>query len=258
VSGERPLRARRYRAEGLASRRLAALSGRQELVAVLALGAVGAGLVFLAMRQGWAQVRTDVPAPLPDSVVTDNGQSLVPFADALAIAALASLAAMLATRRLARRVAGALLAAIGVALAAAAIAGVSTAAALSAASGTLGSRTGAGAGSAAGSVTEGGTQTGSPAVPNVAGFHSHVTLTAAPWQAMTVLGALAIIAAGLLVAYRATRLPEMSARYDSPAAREAEPAKKAQPSPASPRTAVSARPDAATLWESLSRGEDPT
>jgi uncharacterized membrane protein (TIGR02234 family) len=249
VTGESPLAGAAAPRGGW--RRLGALSGRQELAAVLVLGAAGAGLVFLAIHQGWAQVRTDVPAPLPDSVVKDNGQSLVPFAGALAIAALATLAAVLATRRTARRVAGALLVALGLAIAAAAIAGVSTAAALDAASGSLGASTGAGAGSAAGSVTEGGTSAGSPAVPNVAGFHSHVTLSAAPWQAMTAFGALLIIAAGLLVAWRANRLPVMSSRYDSP-------------TPAAPRDSATSPPppkrrdDSATLWESLSRGEDPT
>ena len=33
----------------------------------LLLGAVGAGLVFLASRQGWAHVRTIPPKPLPAS-----------------------------------------------------------------------------------------------------------------------------------------------------------------------------------------------
>ena len=45
--------------------RLRRLSPRAELSAVLVLGAAGSGVVFLAMRQGWAQVRTAVPAPLP-------------------------------------------------------------------------------------------------------------------------------------------------------------------------------------------------
>jgi uncharacterized membrane protein (TIGR02234 family) len=237
---------------GRAAGRLRTLGPRRELAAVLILGAAGAGLVFLAMRQGWAQVRTAVPAPLPASVVTDSGQSLVPYADALAIAALASLAAVLATRRLARRAVGILLAALGAAIAVAAGTGVSAAAARAAASAHVGPGTGAGAGTAAGSVTEGGASGGS-AVPDVAGFHSRVLLSAASWQAVTILGALAIIAAGVLVTWRAERLPVMSGRYDSPAGSVPRAAGRDGAGRDDTRGA-----DSASVWESLSRGEDPT
>jgi uncharacterized membrane protein (TIGR02234 family) len=244
--------------------RLRRLSPRAELTAVLLLGAVGAGVVFLAMRQGWAQVRTAVPAPLPTSVITDSGQSLLPYADALVIAALATLAAVLATRRAARRVTGVLLAGLGVAIVAAVTAGVSTAAALAAASQSVGPPTGAGAGAAPDSATDG-SSAGGANVPNVAGFHSHAVLTATGWQAMAAVGAVAIIAAGLLVTWRATRLPVMSSRYDSPtAARAAAP----PPGPAAPPADLATPaadpadadegPDSASMWESLSRGEDPT
>jgi uncharacterized membrane protein (TIGR02234 family) len=267
-------------------RRLRGLSPRAELTVILLLGAVGAGLVFLAMRQGWAQVRTAVPAPLPASVVTDSGQSLVPYADALVIAALASLAAVLATRRAARRVTGVLLAGLGVAIVAAVTAGVSTAAALAAAAQSVGPATGAGAGAAPGSTSDGSTASGA-GVPNVAGFHSHAVLTAAGWQALACAGAAAIIAAGLLVTWRAARLPVMSSRYDSPTAAPAPAARAARPGgpgagPADPLGAGPADdprsgpaddagdppggdppddedgPDSASMWESLSRGEDPT
>src|SRR3984957_5977751 len=184
------------------------LSPRAELIAILLLGVVGSGVVFLAMRQGWAQVRTAVPAPLPTSVVTDSGQSLLPYADALVIAALASLAAVLATRRAARRVTGVLLAGLGVALVAAVTAGVSTASALAAAAQSVGPPTGAGAGTAPDSATDG-SSAGGANVPSGAAFPSHAVLTAAGWQAMAAAGAVAIIAAGLLVTWRATRLPVM-------------------------------------------------
>lgn len=279
---------RAARAGGVA--RLRGLSPRAELTVVLLLGVVGAALVFLAMRQGWAQVRTAVPAPLPASVVTDSGQSLVPYADALDIAALASLAAVLATRRAARRVTGVLLAGLGVAIAAAVTAGVSTAAALAAATQSISPATGAGAGAAPDSATDGGSAGAGAGVPNVAGFHSHAVLTAAGWQAMALAGAIAIVAAGVLVTWRAARLPVMSARYDSPAARPppATPPASAvsagstasagsagsagstasagsagpdEPgaSPAEPEDAAAGTPpDSASMWESLSRGEDPT
>src|SRR5580704_3727979 len=112
-------------------------SPRQELVAILILGVIGAGLVFLALRQGWAHVRTAAPAPLPASLITVSGQSLIPYAEGLAIATLASLVAVLATRGIARRAVGVLLAGLGAGLAAAALAGVSAAAAVAAAASSL-------------------------------------------------------------------------------------------------------------------------
>jgi uncharacterized membrane protein (TIGR02234 family) len=244
------------------ARRLGDLGPRREMTMIVLLGAIGAGLVFLAMRQGWAHVATAVPAPLPVSVVKVTGQGLVPYADALAIAALASLAAVLATRRAARRAAGVLLAGLGVGIAAAVNTGVSTVTALAAAAGNIGPGTGSGAGTTAGSVTEGGAQTGT-AVPEVAGFHAHATLTATAWQALATLGAVAIVAAGVLVIWRARRLPVMSSRYDAPTpAAPGETAREA-PRETAPEVAQevardAAGADSASLWESLSRGEDPT
>jgi uncharacterized membrane protein (TIGR02234 family) len=242
-------------------------------VAILILGVIGAGLVFLALRQGWAHVRTAAPAPLPDSLITVSGQSLIPYAEGLAIATLASLVAVLATRGIARRAVGVLLAGLGAGLIAAALAGVSAAAAVAAAASSLSPATGSGASTTSGNAGNGGASD----LPNVAGFHSHAALTAGTWQAATVLGGLIIIAAGLLVVWRAARLPVMSSRYDAPAvAGVGRPAQPPQP-PAAVRAAAtdpvrpaagptrpaagSARPgrnDSATMWESLSRGEDPT
>jgi uncharacterized membrane protein (TIGR02234 family) len=268
---------------GRTRQRLAALPPRRELAVILLLGVIGAGLVFLAMRQSWAQVRTAVPAPLPTSVVTDSGQDLVPYADALAVAVLASLAAVLATRGLARRVVGVLLAGLGVGIAAAVATGASAAAALTAAAGNIGP--GTGAGTTAGSATEGGS-TATSAVPEVAGFHARAVLTAAPWQAMAIVGAVAVVAAGALVIGRAGRLPVMSSRYDSPAGGAATAATRSaatrpavagsdergsdehDPDERGPdeRDSDGVRPDgaelshgdSASMWESLSRGEDPT
>src|SRR5262252_2319353 len=117
--------------------RVSASPGRQprrELLLLLLLGAAGAGLVLLVMRQGWARVETAAPRPLPASVVTVSGQALVPAASALALAALAGLAAVLATRRMLRRIAGVLLAGFGAGIAAAVLAGISAADVLAAAS----------------------------------------------------------------------------------------------------------------------------
>src|SRR5215472_7378799 len=123
--------------------RLSASPGRRprrELLLVLLLGAAGAGLVLLAMRQGWARVETAAPKPLPASVATVSGQALVPAASALALAALAGLAAVLATRRTLRRIAGVLLAGFGAGIATAVIAGISAADVLAAASAAVGAQ----------------------------------------------------------------------------------------------------------------------
>jgi len=226
-------------------------AGRRELAFLLLLGAVGAGLVLLAGRQGWAHVQTTEPKPLPDSVTAVTGQTLVPVAGALALAALAGLAAVLATRRTLRRVAGVLLAGFGVGIAVAVSAGIS-AAAVRAAAASTGAPAGSGVtGSDIGSTTGGGA--GQAAGTGVSGFPSHVVFAAFPWRGVAFAGALAIIAAGVLVTWRALELPVMSSRYDSPASASA-----SAPEPAVVGDRGHRRPDSAAIWESLSRGEDPT
>jgi uncharacterized membrane protein (TIGR02234 family) len=227
-------------------------SPRRELALVLLLGAAGAGLVFLATRQGWAHVHSAAPKPLPASVVTETGQDLVPVAGALAVAALASLAAVLATRRVLRRITGVVLAGFGVGIAASVGTGISTANVVAAAVGSgSGGSSGAAGGSGAGSVTAGSTPGSSSSSALVAGFPGRVVFASFPWHLVALAGAIALIAAGVLVAWRADRLPVMSSRFDPPA-------------PAGAGTTAAevsqqrAGRDTATVWESLSRGDDPT
>jgi uncharacterized membrane protein (TIGR02234 family) len=235
-------------------------AGRRELAFLLVLGAAGAGLVLLAVRQGWAHVTTTEPRPLPDSVTAVTGQTLVPVAAALALAALAGLAAVLATRRTLRRVAGVVLAGFGVGIAAAVSAGISAAAVRAAAAASAGAPAGSGVtGSDIGSTTGGGG--GQAAGTGVSGYPSHVIFAAFPWRGVAFAGALAIIAAGVLVTWRALELPVMSSRYDAPV-----PAAPHAPASAPESAATvpagdrggNGRPDSAAIWESLSRGEDPT
>ena len=233
---------------------------QHELLPVLLLGLAGAGMVLLAMRQGWAHVTTTAPKPLPASTTTVAGQALVPAADALAVAAVASLAAVLATRRVLRRITGIVLAGFGAGIAVAVSVGISPADVLAAAAGTSGPSTGTGAGAGAGSVTSGG-PSASAGVP-LTGFPGHAALAALPWRGVAMAGALAVIAAGALVTWRADRLPVMSSRYD----RQAGPAGPASSAPAGSAPAGSAPApgeqkrggDSAAMWESLSRGQDPT
>jgi uncharacterized membrane protein (TIGR02234 family) len=241
-------------------------SARQSLAVTLVLGAVGAGLVFLATRQGWAEVRAVPRKPLPVSVVTVTGAALVPYADALILVGLASLAAVLATKGLLRRLTGVLLAALGIGLAASAFT-VSRAGAISAAAAAS-----TPSGSGAGSVTQGSNAGASP-VPDVAGATPHVAFTAAGWQVLVVIGALAMIAAGVLVVRGAERMAVMSSRYDPPAGTSGGPgpAWSASPSAGPAAAGLSVAPaghgpdeqtamnmDSASVWEALSRGEDPT
>lgn len=213
---------------------------RREYALGLALGAAGAALVLLAVRQDWAHVATPAPAPLPASSVFVRGQDLVPVAGALGLAALAGLAAVVATRGLARRLTGLLLAAFGLAmmvsvgirttpssvLAAARAAGVPQA----------GSATAGAPGVAPGTIP-GGTAPGVTAA-------GHVMLAGFPWQAVALAGALTVLAAGVLTAWRGPRWPSMSSRYER-AGRAAR----------APRGAVDG---SAAMWDALSRGTDPT
>ncbi len=280
----------------MASGALRPRSARQELALALLLGAAGAGLIFLATRQGWAQVRTTPPRPLPASVVTVTGAALVPFADALALASLASLAAVVASRRLIRRLTGLLLAVLGAILTASVVSlsqsGAIAAAAASASPTTAG----------AGSVTQGSARASS-AIPNVAGVSSHVTFVATGWQVLAVIGAIMLMAAGGLVLWRADRMAVMSSRYDAPSGvgsdavavpaatetsglrrgpdpelpgagaapaaspgRSTDPVRQASSGPSTDpvrhasavRSAMSVATDSASIWDALSRGDDPT
>jgi uncharacterized membrane protein (TIGR02234 family) len=228
-------------------------AGRRELVLLLLLGAAGAALVLLATRLAWAHVVTAAPRPLPDSVSTETGQALVPVAGALALAALAGLAAVLATRRMLRRIAGVVLAGLGAGIAVSVSAGISAADVLAAAAASAGAQTGSNvAGSDIGSTTGGGTGQGGAAGTPVSGFPGHVVFAAFPWRGVAFAGALAVVAAGALVTWRAARLPVMSSRFEPPT-------RPAGGGPAVPAGNRGSRAgDTAAMWESLSRGEDPT
>ena len=78
-------------------------------------------------------------------------------------------------------------------------------------------------------------------------------MTGAPWQVAVIVGALLIFAAGLATALRGQDWPVMSARYDAPGARGA-----ATAGSAAGRGGAARPADAASMWESLNGGEDPT
>jgi uncharacterized membrane protein (TIGR02234 family) len=216
-----------------------AAGARREYLLTLLAGAVGAAVVLLAARQDWARVVTIEPHPLPASRVAVSGQDLVPAAGALGLAALAGLAAVLATRGLVRRIVGGLLAAFGVAIIASVSLPVTSAQVRGAA---------AGASTAQAGSVPGGSTVGSGTTPGSGGsglaglsLASHVEMAAFPWRWAVLAGGLLVLGAGMLVAWRGTRWPVMSSRYDRPTSQK-----------------PPAGADPASIWESLSQGLDPT
>ena len=208
---------------------------RRQFGLILLLGAAGAALVVFAVRQTWARAVFTPPHPLPAQEISVTGQQLVPLAGALALAALACLAAVIATRSAARRVAGALLAVLGAAAAVAAGTGIRASSVLATA------QADAASGALGGSTTGGGSSGGASHAVVIAGSPGHALVTGASWQAVAIVGAAAIVLAGLATVWRGPRWPVMSARFDRPG------------QPRRPRAA-----DSATMWESLSRDLDPT
>jgi uncharacterized membrane protein (TIGR02234 family) len=244
---------------------------RRPFVLTLLLGAAGAGLAILAVRQPWARAVYVPPRPLPPQSVTVSGQDLVPVAGALALAGLACLAAVIATRGVARRGAGLVLALSGAGTAVAVSGSLSGSSVLAAAATKVSSAASVASGGA-GSTTGG---TSSPAGAVVTGGSSaHAVLLGVPWRAAVIAGALAILAAGLLTIWRGTRWPVMSARYErsgpAPAAApggaatggpqrdRTGPAAPTSPAATSPAPTSPPATSSAALWDSISRGDDPT
>jgi uncharacterized membrane protein (TIGR02234 family) len=217
------------------------MNARREYGITLVVAAAGAALILLAVRRTWARVTFVPPHPLPSQVIDVSGQDLVPLAGALALAALACLAAVIATKRLARRVAGVLLAVLGGWAGIAAMASVTPASATSVAASKVGSPAASAASGAVGSTTSG-TTSGSGDVI-VSGTTSHVLMSGGEWKVVVLLGALALVAAGVAVAWRGPRWAVMSSKYE---ASGYEAAGRQQAA------------DSASMWESLSQGADPT
>jgi uncharacterized membrane protein (TIGR02234 family) len=225
-------------------------SPKREYGYTLLAGAVGAGLVLLALRAQWAQAVFTPQKPLSAEVVNVSGNDLVPLAGGLALAALAGLIAVIATRGVARRAVGVLLLLFGAGTGAAVLTKVSGATVVSVAAGKVASPESAALSGAAGSTTSGTSGSSALVLSNSAG---HAIMSGTPWQAAVIVGALLIFAAGLATALRGQDWPVMSARYDAPGGRDAAAVG------AAAGQGKAARPaDAASMWESLNGGGDPT
>jgi uncharacterized membrane protein (TIGR02234 family) len=244
--------------------RLADRAAKREYSLALLAGAVGAGLIILAVRQQWAQAVFTPQKPLTPQVVDVSGADLVPLAGALALAALAGLAAVIATRGVLRRAAGALLALFGAGAGAAIMTSVTAATVVSVAASKVASPESAALSGAAGSTTSGSQGGGALVLTGSAG---HAIMTGTPWHVAVLAGALLVFLAGLATVLRGPDWPVMSARYDAPAGHGAPGTSGAQPGAAGSAGGASRpgrpgrpvrSPDAATMWESLNGGEDPT
>lgn len=222
-----------------------ARSGRRELAGLLLCGAAGAGLVLLGTRQHIARVVITAPHLLPVTITPVTAQAVLPAAAALAIAALASLAAVLATRGLLRRITGLVTAALGAGVAITAAASLKAADVLAAAGpANLSPANGAGGGIAPGSTTAG--TNGGTASGSLAGFPAHVEFAGSAWRVLMLAGAALVIVAGCAIIARAARLPAMSSRYERTGSQPVRPV-------ARPAASV-----AASMWDSLNAGADPT
>lgn len=228
------------------------MTARREYTLTLLAGAVGAGLIWLALREQWAQAVFTQPRPLPQQTVNVTGSDLVPLAGGLAIAALAGLAAIIATKGKWRSGAGVLVALFGAGAGAAVMTTVTASTVLSVAASHVASPGSAAMSGSAGSTTGGSSSSGSAVV--VSGSAGHAVIGGGQWQILVIVGALLVFAAGLATALRGADWPVMSSKYElprrGPAKGEGEDPETA-PAPAGPG-------DSASMWESLSVGEDPT
>jgi uncharacterized membrane protein (TIGR02234 family) len=231
------------------------VTSKREYSYALLAGAVGAAGVLFAVREQWAQAVFTPPKPLTSEVVKVSGTDLVPLAGGLGLAALAALVAVIATRGWVRRAVGALLALFGAGAGAAVLTTVTAQTVLSVAAGKVASPESAALSGAAGSTTAG--SSGGNALVVAGSTGGHAIMTGTPWQAAVIIGALLIVAAGVATALRGQDWPVMSARYDAPGGQSAG-ARGTAATDAGNQGRPARRLDAATIWESLNGGEDPT
>jgi uncharacterized membrane protein (TIGR02234 family) len=227
--------------------------GKREYGFALLAGAVGAGLILLAVRQRWAQAVFTPVKPLSGQVIDVSGSDLVPLAGALALAALAGLAAVIATKGTARRIAGALVALFGAGAGAAVMTSVTAATVVSVAASKVASPGAAAVSGGAGSTTSGNSSGGALVVAGAAG---RAIMTGTVWHVAVLAGALLIFLVGLVTVLRGPDWPVMSARYDAPEGHSG-PGQRASGSAGTARRRVRAM-DSASMWESLNGGQDPT
>jgi uncharacterized membrane protein (TIGR02234 family) len=183
------------------------MTARRELLTAAGLCVLGAALVLVALSRAWISHRIGT-APLPSRTETVVGTHLASGARPLALVGVAGVAAVPATRRLGRLLVGVVVALAGVGVV------LVVARALI---------------DPAGAVRR---------APLLVDAHIGGAVGLGGWPYVALLGALLLVAAGLLIVVRGRSWASMSSRYDAPAQRP--------------------REGEASLWEALDRGEDPT
>jgi uncharacterized membrane protein (TIGR02234 family) len=194
-----------------------------EFGAALLLDLIGAAGALLIATRTWQVVRVRQPRPLPDEVLHLTGRTVDAAVTALGVVALAGVVALLATRGLARRIVGTVVAAVGV--------GTIWRAVVSAAA--------VSAGRARELIHE-----HHPGVTIGAGGSPHITTTAV-WPTLTIVCGVLIAVAGAWAALRGQRWSSLSARYENRAV-------------AAPDSGAADARAAASMWNALDRGDDPT
>lgn len=207
-------------------------SARQELTLALLGSAAGAGLIFLAASQSWAQVTIPREPPLGALHVKGTGKAFEPLLTGVALVGLAGIVGIIAAKKWGRVIVGAVLAASGVA------------AVISAAS-----------------------HLAEPSRSDVTNLLADrrsvgIALDIAPtsevhviWPIVAVVGAILLVATGIYTMIRGRRWPGMSSRYSAPRKSGGEStAGTAQHE----RTGASRPATPTAMWNALDRGDDPT
>jgi uncharacterized membrane protein (TIGR02234 family) len=189
---------------------------RRLFAAALLLDVLGAGAALLITTRTWQTIHVTRPRPLADLDVSIDGRGLDGALLGAVLVALAGVVAVLATKGVARQVVGGLIAAAGVLLGWRAVANLAA----------------VGRTRALELVTS---RKGSVGITSA----SATRVTTHPsWPVLTVVAAVLVIGAGVLVAAFGRRWSSMSTRYEAP-------------------TSKPAAGDEA-MWTALDRGDDPT
>jgi uncharacterized membrane protein (TIGR02234 family) len=204
---------------------------RREMVLVVVLTVVGAGVLLLVSGQTWAHAVVREP-PLPQTVVNLPGRTVAPLVAALGIVGLAAVIALLATRGIARVVIGAVIAICGAVVVA-----------------------------ATASVSATDVRNGSALRDRASAAalrDAQVSVRLESWRHVAAAGGLVLVAAGLFAAARGRTWSGMGRRFDAPTLAPSQPAVPAAGVAEEPAGRAADDADDADLWARIERGDDPT
>lgn len=200
------------------------MQARAEFGAALVVQILGAAAVVLISTREWQTVTTPRARPFTDDVLGLTGRTVDGAPLAFALVALAGVVAVLATKGVGRRAVGVVVALAG---------------------GALVWRCAAATAAVPNSRARALVRVKHPRVIQSEAVTPHVT-THPLWGALSVVGAVLVLLAGVTIAIRGGRWSGMSNRYETPVG-------------ADPTDAERLRASAdASLWTALERGEDPT